>query len=62
MKTTKHSNNKTLIEDYNKIVKSLNSTVIIKTEWFSFGDAFQKYSTYQPYTPVETSGDTTLIK
>ena len=62
MKTTKRNNNKSLIEDYNDIVKSSNTTVISKTEWFSIGDTFQKFSTYQSYTPVKTSGQTTLIK
>lgn len=62
MKTTKRSNKNSFIEDYNNIIKSSNSTVITKTEWLSVGDTFQKFSTYQPYTPVKTSGETTLIK
>ena len=62
MKTTKRNNNKSLIEDYNKIMKSSNSTVITNTEWFSIGDTFKKFSTYQSYTPVKTSGNTTLLK
>lgn len=62
METTKRKNNKSIIEEYNSIVNSSRSTVINKTEWFSIGDTFQKFSTYESYTPVKTSGETTLIK
>lgn len=62
MKSKKQNNNKSLIEDYNNIINSSNSTVITKTEWFSIGDTFRKFSAYQSYTPVKTSGETTLIK
>lgn len=62
MKSKKQNDNNSLIEDYNNIVNSSNSTVITKTEWFSIGDTFRKFSTYQSYTPVKTSGETTLIK
>jgi hypothetical protein len=34
--------------------------VIIKTEWVNKGDVFKKFSLYEEYTPVKTSGNTDL--
>lgn len=49
-------------EEYNEIVKTLNDSVIIQTEWQNEGDVFTKFSMYDnSYTTIQTFGNTTLI-
>lgn len=62
----KHSEKKqiaidTLTEDYNEIMKTSENSVVIETEWSQTGDFFEKFSLYENYSPVETSGSSTLI-
>jgi hypothetical protein len=42
-------------------MKTSENTVIVDVQWAEKGDYFQKLSMYDNYTPVKTSGDTTLI-
>jgi len=48
-------------KNYNEIMKTSENTVIINTEWSEKGDQIQKFSLYENYSPVETSGNSTLI-
>lgn len=48
-------------DEYKKIVKSSDGSVVINVEWNNNGDNFQKLSLYDNYTPVQTSGSTKLI-
>jgi len=47
--------------EYEHIMKTSENTVIVDVQWAEKGDYFQKLSMYDNYTPVKTSGDTTLI-
>ncbi len=48
-------------EEYQKLMKSSDKTTfIIPRQWNDEGDSIQKFSLYENYTPVMTSGDTTL--
>ena len=48
--------------DYNQIIDSYKTSVIVESEWSKDGDFFQKLSMYDNnYTPIPTLGETTLI-
>ncbi len=49
-------------KEYNQIIDSSKTSVIIESEWSKDGDYFQKLSMYDNnYTPIPTLGGTTLI-
>jgi len=49
-------------KEYNVIIDSSKTTVVIESEWSKEGDYFQKLSMYDNnYTPIPTLGGTTLI-
>ena len=48
-------------KDYNKIIKSNQTTILNNLEWSSKGDSFIKFTLYKEYTPVKTSCNTTLL-
>lgn len=48
-------------DEYEEIVNSKEKIVVVNQEWSEKGDVFQKFSMYENYTPVKTSGSTTLI-
>ena len=50
-----------LAEEYNKLFKTFDHTISIRQQWSKPGDIIQKFSIYENYTPVKTSGSTTLI-
>ncbi len=55
--------NETFVSDYKKIVKNSENSVIVETEWTKKGDYFKKLSMYDnSYAPVQSLGNTTLIK
>ena len=65
MKTHKPSKKQTdqkFADKYEKIFEKSSYTPNIKREWRHPGDSFKKLSIYENYTPVKTSGSTTLIK
>lgn len=47
--------------DYDSIVKMSDNTIIVDVEWKEESDFFKKFTTYEDYTPVKTSGNTELI-
>ena len=58
----KTTDNQDFKSDYEKIVTYQNNTYF-QMEWYRKGDYFQKLSIYDnSYSPVRTSGSTTLIK
>lgn len=63
-KTKKISSDKksNFIKEYNEIITSSETSVVIVSEWVKNGDYFQKLSMYDDnYTPIPTLGETTLI-
>ena len=54
------TNIKKLSKDYEEIMKTSEKTVIVDTQWSEKGDYFEKFSLYDNYTPVKTSGSTVL--
>lgn len=46
---------------YEKLMKTSKNTIIVDRQWAKKGDYFRKFSMYENYTPVKTSGSTTLI-
>jgi hypothetical protein len=61
-KKLKSSENQNLMNEYNKIVNSSKTSVVIESEWTKEGDYFQKLTMYDNnYTSVPTLGETTLI-
>lgn len=54
------------VSDYNKIIKSSDVPVSIKTEWVRKGDFFQKFTMYDTNYKIipslDSIGSTTLIK
>lgn len=61
MKTKEKHLKENSIEEYKKIISNDNETFVSNTEWLKAGDFFKKFSLYKNYTPVKTSGNTTLI-
>ena len=59
MKKSNEYSNKEIIE-YQEIMNS-NDGFVVPVEWSRYGDTIQKFSLYEEYTPVKTSGGTTLI-
>jgi hypothetical protein len=61
-KKMKSTENQSLVNEYNKIVNSSKTSVVIESEWTKEGDNFQKLTMYDNnYTSVPTLGETTLI-
>lgn len=54
------NNSHNFSDDYNDIMKASEKTVIVDTQWSEKGDYFEKFSLYDDYTPVKTSGSTTF--
>ena len=51
------------IKEYNEIINSSKTSVVVESEWSKDGDYFQKLSMYDNnYTPMPTLGETTLIR
>lgn len=48
--------------DYQDIMDAGRKSTIITREWQEGGDSFKKFTMYGDYTPVETSGSTTIIQ
>ncbi|MCX2837271.1 hypothetical protein OQ279_03830 [Salinimicrobium sp. MT39] len=48
------------LNDYEEIMKTSERTTIVEEQWSEEGDYFQKFSLYEDYTPVKTSGSTIL--
>jgi hypothetical protein len=48
-------------KEYEEIMKSSPVKYNKTVQWVSKGDVFQKFSLYESYQPVKTSGSTTLI-
>lgn len=61
MKTKGVNDQDKFTQEYNEIIGKSNNTTIVSTEWEKSGDFFEKFSLYENYTPVETSGNTVLI-
>jgi hypothetical protein len=49
-------------QDYNLIVKNVETTYSNHLEWIKKGDVFTKCTLYKEYTPVKTSCNTTLFE
>lgn len=50
-------------KEYNLIIDSSKTSVVIESEWSKEGDYFQKLSMYDNnYTPIPSLGGTTLIR
>ncbi len=50
------------LKEYNKIVNSSKTSVVIESEWTKSGDNFQKLTMYDNnYISIPTLGETTLI-
>ncbi len=52
---------KDYIFDYQAIMNSEKGSQVIPVQWRENGDSIQKFSMYEEYTPVKTSGSTTLL-
>ncbi|MBC6425259.1 MAG: hypothetical protein GDA51_02060 [Ekhidna sp.] len=63
MKNAKKSKKKdSFKEDYQKIMQSSErSSFVVPVQWTNEGDSIEKFSLYENYTPVKTSGDTTMF-
>ncbi len=49
-------------KEYNEIISSSETSVVVESEWTNDGDFFQKLSMYDNnYTSIPTLGGTTLI-
>ena len=48
-------------EEYSQIMKNMSKLFFVERQWEKTGDNFVKFSLYENYTPVKTSGSTTLI-
>jgi hypothetical protein len=62
MKAKNHK--ESFLKDYEKIVSpDLSYAVVIKTEWRTKGDFFEKLSIYDDssFIPIKSLGETTLI-
>jgi len=57
----KRNQNYSFAKEYSEIVDIEKNSVKIERQWTSEGDQIQKFSLYDNYTPVKTSGSTTLI-
>jgi hypothetical protein len=47
-----------LFKEYEKLMKSSNDSFIVPVQWTNEGDTIERFSLYENYTPVKTSGDT----
>lgn len=48
----------TLTKQYEKLMKTSNNSFVVPVQWTTEGDSIEKFSLYENYTPVKTSGDT----
>ncbi|MCL6293896.1 hypothetical protein [Jejuia spongiicola] len=64
MSDTKRISKKTqeqeLIEDYENLIGSSEFSFVVPMEWSNEGDSIKRFSLYEDYTPVKTSGGTIL--
>ena len=61
-KTVESTDKQDFIKEYNEIIDSSKTSVVVESEWSKDGDYFQKLSMYDNnYTPIPTLGETTLI-
>ena len=61
-KTVKPTDKQDFTKEYNEIIDSSKTSVVVESEWSKDGDYFQKLSMYDNnYTPIPTLGETTLI-
>ena len=61
-KKVKSTDKQDFTKEYNEIIDSSKTTVVVKSEWSKEGDYFQKLSMYDNnYIPIPTLGETTLI-
>lgn len=62
VKKSKETEVQDFVKEYNEIINSSKTSVVIETEWTKAGDNFQKLTMYDDnYTPIPTLGETTLI-
>lgn len=61
MKNNKTTARDKFTEEYEKIMGKERSTTLTTPEWNETGNFFKKFSLYENYTPVKTSGHTILI-
>lgn len=62
VKTKNKSEKQNFIKDYNAIVRSSDTSVVVKSEWAKEGDCFKILTIYDNnYTFIPTLGETTLI-
>ena len=57
-----HPAQKQINKEHDEILKMTSPTFIIQKEWIKNGDFFKKLSVYDDYSPIKTSGGTTLLK
>ena len=61
-KEVKSTDKQDFTKEYNEIIGSSKTAVVVKSEWSKEGDYFQKLSMYDNnYIPIPTLGETTLI-
>ena len=61
-KTVESTDKQDFTKEYNEIIDSSKTSVVVESEWSKDGDYFQKLSMYDNnYTPTPTLGETTLI-
>ena len=61
-KKVKSTDKQDFTKEYNEIIDSSKTAVVVKSEWSKEGDYFQKLSMYDNnYIPIPTLGETTLI-
>lgn len=47
-----------LIKEYEKLMETSSDSFIVPVQWSNEGDSIERFSLYENYTPVKTSGDT----
>ena len=61
-KKVEYTDKQGFTKEYNEIIDSSKTSVVVESEWSKDGDYFQKLSMYDNnYTPMPTLGETTLI-
>jgi len=61
-KKVKYTESQDFVKEYNEIINSSKTSVVIESEWTTLGDNFQKLTMYDNnYVSIPTLGETTLI-
>lgn len=61
LKESQKSEYQNFVNDYNKIVNSSKTSVVVESEWTKSGDSFHKLTMYDNnYASIPTLGETTL--